>query len=194
MRNFLLIAFVFMASVNAQSQVVDFFREDLRFRLFEDRFEVAGNYYFRNNSSKPMVLKLKYPFPEDADFGKVEAVKCTDLSDSGNSIDFIKQEYLMFSVSIPAHEEKVYRIAYHHQLHGKRALYILTSTRQWGKPLEQATYKLIVENLHVDSLSYIPDKTEVFADSTRFFWKKSTFMPDKNFEVFFTKQKQSTKP
>ena len=190
MRSFFLFAFVFMASLNAQSQVIDFFREDLKFRLFENRIEVSGDYYFRNNSSKPLVLKLKYPFPKNEDFGKVEAIECTDLSDSVNSIDFIKQEYLMFTVSIPAHEEKAYRIAYHQQLLANRALYILTSTRQWGKSLEHITYELFVENLHIDSLSYIPDKTEVFTDSIRFFWQKKNFMPDRNFEVFFTKQKQ----
>ena len=190
MRNFFLLAFIFMVSMNAQSQTIDFFREDLKFRLLENRFEVSGDYYFRNNSSKSLVLKLKYPFPKDTDFGKVDAIKCSDLSDSGNSIDFIKQEYLMFVVSIPAHKEKVYRIAYHQQLLGNRAMYILTSTQQWGKSLEHITYELIVENLRVDSLSYIPDKTEVFTDSTRFFWQKKNFMPDRNFEVFFTKQKQ----
>ncbi len=185
MRNLIIFIFVCIVSFQLQSQTIDFFREDLRFRLVENHFEVEGDYYFRNNSSKPLNLKLKYPFPVDSLFGKIDFVKCTDLSDSSNCIQSVKQDYLLFTVSMPANEISVYRIAYSQQLRGNMAMYILTTTQQWGEAFEQATYELIVENIQIDSLSYIPDKTEVFTDSTMFYWGKKNFMPDRNFEVFF---------
>ena len=187
MRSYLIFIFILIASIKTQSQNIDFFKEDLRFRLSENYFEVDGDYYFRNNSLNPLTLKLKYPFPQDSIFGKIDSVKCFNLSDLSSSINIIKQEYMMFTISIPASESKVYRITYRQQLLNNRALYILTTTQQWNKPFEQASYELVVENLHVDSLTFIPDNVEVFKDSTKYYWKKKNFMPDRNFEVFFSR-------
>ena len=185
MRHFILFIFVLIVSIEAQSQNIDFFREDLRFRLIENHFEVEGDYFFRNNLSTPLSLKLKYPFPNDSIFRKIDSVKCIDLSDSSSTINLVKQEFMMFTISIPANESKSYRISYHQHLKSNKALYILTTTSRWGKPFEQASYELVVENLLIDSLSYIPDKVDVFNDITKFYWKKENFMPDRNFEVFF---------
>lgn len=188
MRNFIFFIFVLNVSIETQSQNIDFFREDLRFRLIENYFEVKGDYYFRNNLSSPLIMKLKYPFPQDSLFGKIGSVRCLDLSDLSSAINLVKQGYMMFTISIPANESKAYRISYHQHLRNNRALYILTTTHRWGKPFEQASYELVVENLLIDSLSYIPDKVEIFNDSTKFYWKKENFMPDRNFEVFFQKK------
>ena len=187
MRNYFLIIFICFGFTEILSQNIDFFREDLRFRLSENYFEVQGDYYFRNNSSKPLNLKLKYPFPNDSLFGKIDSVKCFSSTDLVSSINIIKHEYIMFTVSIPANETKVYCISYRQELRGNRAMYILTTTQQWGKAFDQVFYELVVENLYVDSLSYIPDKVEIFTDSTKFYWEKKNFMPDRNFEVFFHK-------
>lgn len=169
MRSCVIFIFILIASIKTQSQNIDFFKEDLKFRLSKIFFEVNGDYYFRNNSPNPLTLKLKYPFPQDSLFGKIDSVSCFDLLDLSSTIDMIKQEYMMFTISIPANESKVYRITYRQQLLYNRALYILTTTQQWNKPFEQASYELVVENLHVDSLTYIPDNVEIFIDSTKYY-------------------------
>ena len=187
MRSCVIFIFILITSIETQLQNIDFFREDLKFRLSENYFEVNGDYYFRNNSLNPLTLKLKYPFPQDSLFGKIDSVSCFDLLDKSSTINIIKQEYMMFTISILANESKVYRITYRQQLLKNRALYILTTTQQWKKPFEQASYKLFVENMHIDSLTFIPDNVEVFKDSTKYYWKKKNFMPDRNFEVFFSR-------
>jgi len=191
MRIFTFIFFLIIISLETQSQNIDFFREDLTFKLNENKFEVEGNYYFRNNLNRPLRLKLKYPFPNDSIFGEINSVQCIDLTDSSSTISFIEQDYMMFKISIPANESKTYRISYHQNLKSNKASYILTTTNRWGKAFEQATYELSVENLIIDSLSYIPDKVEVFDDSSKFYWQKENFMPDRNFEVFFHKKQQN---
>ena len=191
MRIFTFIFFLIIISLETQSQNIDFYREDLRFKLNENKFEVEGHYYFRNNLNRPLRLKLKYPFPNDSIFGEINSVQCIDLTDSSSTINFIEQDYMMFKISIPANESKAYRISYHQNLKSNKASYILTTTNQWGKAFEQATYELSVENLIIDSLSYIPDKVEIFDDSSKFYWQKENFMPDRNFEVFFHKKQQN---
>ncbi len=187
MRNIIIFVFVLAAAVEIQSQNVDFFREDLRFRLISGQFEVEGDYYFRNNTASLLVTKLIYPFPQDSSFGKIDSVSCIDLSDLNSPINLINQKHMIFTISIPPNESKIFRIAYHQQLKDSKASYILTTTNRWGKPFERASYELLVENLDVDSLLYVPDKVEVFNDSTKFYWKKENFMPDRDFEVYFTK-------
>ena len=191
MKNLIIFVFVIAAAVEIQSQNVDFFREDLRFRLMDGKFEIEGDYYFRNNTESPLTMKLIYPFPLDSLFGKIDSVICFGSSDLSSSIYSVNQKQMIFAISIPPNESKIYRIAYHQQLRANKALYILTTTKRWGKPFERASYELLVENLDVDSLSYIPDKVEVFNDSTKFYWDKENFMPDRDFEVFFSNCKRN---
>lgn len=181
---FILIAIVLITH-NAYSQKVDFFKEDLRFRLTEEYFEVDGDYYFRNNNSLPIVSRLIYPFPNDSLFGTISSIRCIDLSDSSVAIEKYFDSKITFSINIPAYKTKVYNIGYHQKTTGNIARYILTTTHQWGKPFEEATYKLTTTKIIIDSLSYLPDKVEVFQDSSVFYWDNKIFMPDKDFEVFF---------
>lgn len=187
MKNGLAVFLIVAVTLNIKSQQVDFFREDLKFRLDNHYFEVTGDYYFRNASNSCASLMLIYPFPSDtAVFGKVDSVKCVDLSDGHSHMDTVNAEYMLFSITIAANESKVYQISYRQQLLGNKALYILTSTQRWAKPFEEVSYKLITENVFVDSISYIPDRVEVFPDSTTYYWKKKYFMPDRNFEISFS--------
>lgn len=183
---FILIAII-LISHNAYSQKVDFFKEDLRFRLSEEYFEVDGEYYFRNNNPFPIVKRLIYPFPNDSLFGPVSSIKCINLSDSSSAIEKSFDSQITFTINIPPNQTKIYNIGYRQLITGNIARYILTTTHQWGKPFEEAMYKLTIDSIIIDSLSYIPDKVEVFNDSSIYYWDNKNFMPDKNFDIFFHK-------
>ena len=187
MKSVIVVLVIVASTLNIKSQQVDFFREDLKFRLNEQFFEVTGDYYFRNTNNKPVSLMLIYPFPAETVYGKVEAVTCVDLSDGSNQMDTVNAERMLFSITMAANQSKVYRIGYRQQLSGNKAMYILTSTHRWGQPFEVVNYELIVKDVRVDSISYIPDRVEVFTDSTKFYWKKRHFMPDRDFEISFNK-------
>lgn len=185
MKSVLTVFLIVVSMLNIQSQQVDFFREDLKFRLNNHFFKVTGDYYFRNTNNTPASLMLIYPFPAETVYGKVEAVTCVDLSDGSNHMDTVNPKQMLFSITLAANQSKVYRISYRQQLSGNKAIYILTSTQRWEKPFEEVNYELIVNKVTVDSMSYIPDRVEVFTDSTKYYWKKQHFMPDRNFEVLF---------
>ena len=187
MSNYVAILLVVLTSFELQAQSVEFFREDLKFILTEDTLKVSGDYYFRNTKNKLITRKLIYPFPTDTSLGEIDEVVCYDLSDQGNRIDTIQQTYMMFSLTIPPDEISIYRIGYKQQLLGNRAMYILTSTQSWNKPFEEVNYEMVSKNVRIDSLSYLPDRVELFTDSTKFYWQKYNFMPDRNFEVLFSK-------
>ncbi len=174
-----------LSTFELYSQVVDFFREDLSFKLNKEYFVVDGNYYFRNNSSLPITKIMIYPFPEDSLLGNVSAITCFNIADSISATKKIFDSKITFTITIPANNIAIYKIGYRQDLLGSMAKYILTTTHQWKKPFEQASYTLIAKNINIDSLSYIPDRVESFQDSTIFLWNKKNFMPNMDFEVFF---------
>lgn len=186
MAKLLILLSLFFLCSNTNSQNIEFYGEDITFHLHDSSFDICGDYHFRNNTPTNLKFKLKYPFPQDLTFGKIDSISCIDLFDSTSVIDLLNQKYMLFKVSIPAKTTKTYRIKYNQQLYGNKCMYILTSMQTWGRPLEYATFQLYSKDYRIDSLSYIPDKVCIVDSSTTiFFWEKTDFMPVRNFEVFF---------
>jgi hypothetical protein len=62
--------------------------------------------------------------------------------------------------------------------------YILTTTKQWKRPLVFAEYYIhIPSKLQLKDPSYKFDLIDVTASSKTYFLKKKNFMPDKNLAV-----------
>mgnify|MGYP000429280621 FL=1 len=80
------------------------------------------------------------------------------------------------------------RIGYTQELKGSKAEYILMSTKSWGQSLTEVNYTLITpHDLKVDSLSYPPDFSNDKSGKTIYYYHKENFMPDREFEIFFSK-------
>jgi hypothetical protein len=93
---------------------------------------------------------------------------------------------VFFEIAVPPYGQSAYRVYFRQKLEHNHFKYILTSTSAWGKPFESAIYKLIIPaGVTVDSLSMTPDSTCIQGVQQIFHWKKSNFMPDRDFEVFF---------
>ena len=96
-----------------------------------------------------------------------------------------------FTIQIEPDSTAVYRICYRQELKGEKAEYILTTTQTWGRPFEQVNYTLTFpRELSLDSLSYIPDSLREESNRYIFFWYKENFMPDRNFEIHFSKKEE----
>lgn len=183
----LLVLILSFSSCVIFSQNLDFFREDLCFTISGGYFIVDGDYYFRNKLDIPLKMKLKYPFPDITKYGAVISVFCIDnKSGDSCSVFLSNQQFMMFDIDLEAREEKNYQIGYRQKMHGNTAMYILTTTQQWGKPFDTVNYRLLVRYYLVDSLSYIPDTVEMINDVTFFYWRKKDFMPDRDFYVQFS--------
>ena len=62
----------------------------------------------------------------------------------------------------------------------KNNVYILRSTKSWGKPLQKAQYALTVhDSLSIESISYPTDSQK----DNVYYWEKQNFLPSKDFEV-----------
>jgi len=175
-----------------QAKDLQFYQEDLNFMIEENYFYVDGLYYFRNTSNKELKQRLIYPFPQDSAYGKVDSLFVVNIIDSTITTNIQKRKNgTSFTIQIDPDSTAVYRIGYRQELKDKKAEYILTTTQTWGRPFEQVNYTLTFpKELSLDSLSYMPDSLREESNRYIFFWYKENFMPDRNFEIHFSKKKE----
>lgn len=166
-------------------QDLQFYREDIVFKVSADNVVTAAIYQFCNLGEKDFKAPLYYPFPENT----------RELIDSLVVID-VKTDTIipyregrsgvLFPILVKAYGQAAYRVCYRQKLIEPEFTYILTSTETWGRPLEFANFELQVPvEISVDSLSYPPDSAFIKNDIQYFFWKKKDFMPGRNFVIGF---------
>jgi hypothetical protein len=177
--------FIFSNSVLV-SQNIQFYREDLIFRLSEKHLTVDGMYYFCNVSRDTVSSILFYPFPLDKDYGKIDSVEVVAYPELNTVTIQNTGKGLYFKVNVNPYNARKYKIKYRQKILGNKAEYILLSTQQWRKSLELGNYKLIVpHNLQLDSLSVKPDTLYNKIGYKLYCWQKRDYMPDGNILFYF---------
>ncbi len=122
------------------SQHLNFYREDISFTIKDNYFYVDGDYYFCNTGKDSLNQILFYPFPIDSLYGNTDSIKITDFKFNKN-IDFsIEKTGVSFVVKLNPYGTIKYNIQYRQKLLGNKAEYILLTTKQWKKPIEQVNY------------------------------------------------------
>jgi hypothetical protein len=184
MRKFLFLLFVFSSAVSGQR--ADFYKEDITFRLDSTSFDVDGYYWFTNHSDKPVNSNIFYPFPNHP-AESIDSIRLYNIS-AGKKVRFKMESGsgISFSLSIAPHDTALFQIGYRQKLKSDSAIYILKTTRGWGKPLQLAEYKLVVPDyLNIKRFSYPEDKTYKVMNYRIYYWKRETFMPDKDMIFYF---------
>jgi len=167
---------------------LEFFREDLNFKIKDNYFYVDGIYFFKNQTSKKIKRVLFYPFPTDSIFGTVDSIKAICLKDSLNKILNSKPNGFLFCVEIESKHIGKYNLCYRQKLLSNKAEYILTTTQLWQKPFEEVNYQLIIpQYIKIDSLSYLPDNVKTVENKCIFYWHKENFMPSKNMIILLNR-------
>ncbi len=184
----LILVQLLLASV-ASGQAVDFFREDITFRLSSRSLVVDGYYWFCNHSDRNLERVIFYPLNGKA--GSVDSAGVSDAAGGEKKEIFDRtSEGFAFVLRLSADDTAVYRITYRQRISGDSAMYILRSTRTWNKPLEWAQYKLVVDSsLVITRFSYQPDKVYAIGDRTIYYWKRVRFMPDRDMVFHFQQRR-----
>lgn len=190
MIRFLLFIFLFFNIINVSSQNIEFYREDLTFKIEKNYFSVDGLYYFCNVTDKNQKINILYPFPADSTYGNIDSIFVL-LNDS-IPIEFYKKENkgIFFYIKVNKYGTTKYRIKYRQKIKANKAEYILITTQSWKKPFEIVNYKLIVSNnIKITDISYKTDSIKNSATNTFYYWQKKDFMPDKNMIIKFEDNK-----
>ena len=167
------------------SQALQFYREDIVFKINEDAAETDAVYHFCNVGKEEIKTALFYPFPGNT-MELIDSILIRDFK-TGEVIPFRQgKSGVYFEILVKSYGQASYWVFFRQKLADHRFKYILTSTESWGRSLEFANFDLQVPvSLKVDSFSYPPDSSYIKNDFQYYLWKKKDFMPDKDFEVIF---------
>ena len=172
------------SSVSAQR--ADFFKEDITFRLDGIHLRVEGYYWIANPSAKPVESEIYYPFPIHAG-DQIDSIRIYDIS-AGREVGHNTEDTfgISFMLHVACHDSVLLLIRYRQKLLADSAVYILKTTRGWGKPLAEAEFKLITPDAFViKKFTYAPDESFALDKLRIYLWKKKDFMPAEDMVFHF---------
>lgn len=168
------------------SQGVTFFREDITFRLNKEYFKVDGLYWFCNNSDKSVEKIIYYPFATNSSSEEIDSVDVFNITKSSEEKkkDFNYKGF-KYLLKMAAYDTAIYRIRYRQKVICDSVKYILTSTSEWNRSLENAEYKLIINDTsEINKFSYKPNKIYNIENEKIYYWLRKNFFPKLDFVIF----------
>jgi hypothetical protein len=149
-----------LACRGSRLRQIHFAREEVDVVVRPGTVEVTGVYHIANLSADTLLGMFFYPFPLDSLTPYPDSISLPGMyytrSDTG----------LLVRMKLPARAEESMRVYYRQQLRANRALYIVTTTRRWPRPIDRAAFRVTVPaGLQGARVSFEPDSVE-HTDST----------------------------
>jgi hypothetical protein len=181
------IALVFPASLEAQP--IRFSKESLLITLADDAFSFSGLYFFDNPGPAMVRRALFYPLVRS---GSLPDSVNIVTSSGGHTVPFAAESSgISFTVEVPACSTEAYRITFHQRAPGGSLEYLLTTTAEWGRPLERMTITIRApESVSVKRVSMKPDFVRTGRIGSTMTIDRQHFMPDRNLVVEWERRKQ----
>lgn len=157
--------------------------------VMPDTIRVRGEYFFTTPDSV-VTMKLFYPFPVDSHSLYPHAIS-VEKGASREKASFDRgSRGILFSVSARRGDTSCVTIVYEQRVTTNSARYILTTTKNWGKPLINSRYTVSVpSDVTLDYLSYECDSVAVRGDLRVYSFYKKRFMPER--DLMFVWRKNS---
>jgi hypothetical protein len=165
---------------------IRFYREYVTVEPSHDRTCVTGLYYFRNDSDDALAVGILYPFPVDRHHLYPLRIAAWEETDDGaRPLGFARVAAgVRWSMDFFPREEKLIRVRYTQEIKKPHAIYIVTTTQKWERPIELAEFEFrIPRSLEGATLSFDPDRSEVRGDTLVYFVAWTDFMPDTDLTV-----------
>lgn len=161
------------------AQELSFYKEDITFTLDRNHFTVDAFYWFANQSNGNCEKIIYYPFGISNEKEQVDSFEVYNiLRNIVPKIINRSKNGFSFLLEIANRDTEVYHIKYVQKIASDSVKYILISTQQWNKALDNAEYKLIVDKqIQLTRFSYKPDKVYDINDKKIYYWARSHFMP-----------------
>ena len=165
---------------------IRFFREYVTVEPSQGSTRVSALYYFRNDSDRRVRQGIRYPFPVDRFHLYPKVVRVWEKTGDGlRPMGFVHRDlHAVWSMELEAREEKVVRVDYIQEIRRPRAVYIVTTTQEWKRPIDVAEFEFrIPSGLDSVRLSFEPDRRTVEGDTIVYYKKFTSFMPDEDLVV-----------
>ena len=163
-----------------------FHREHVTVEPSDRRVRVVGVYYFRNESDEPLATGIKYPFPVDRNHMMPFRIRVWEETEEGlNPLGFVRANASVnWRMRFAPREERMVRVEYVQEIKKNHAVYIVTTTHAWGRPIELAEFEFRVPAHFEDvALSFEPDRVSVSGDTVVYYMRATDFLPDSDLTV-----------
>ena len=177
-----IISFLLMA-VNVYSQNISFISEKIEMTVNNSDFTVDGEYIFINENDRLAVTSLYYPFKITKDIKFPDSISILDKKDY--TIKYSRgKEGIFFTIKTLSKDTSSFKAFYRQEDSIPRAEYILTTTKDWNKPLQKAEYVIKLPiSLNLKYISFKPDSIELTPSFKTYYITKKNFMPKTNLIV-----------
>ncbi len=169
---------------------IRFFAERITMSIHGEHVRVEGRYFFRNEGEQVIKSPILYPFPVDSSMLFPDSIHVSIVRSGGTLEKLAYREMkkgVTFGMEFPPGQSTEVVVAYRQLVKRRTARYILTSTRSWGKPLEEAEFFIEVpHDCEITSLSYDDFEPWKGEDRNVYHMKKTNFMPDTDISISWT--------
>ena len=91
---------------------------------------------------------------------------------------------VMWNMRFAPEEEKLVRVEYVQQIDKPHAIYIVTTTSEWHRPIELAEFEFRIPREFEDvQFSFVPDVRVTAGDTIVCYMSRTNFMPDEDLVV-----------
>ena len=182
---------IFSWPTKGQAQPLEFFREKIEIDVNDSTCTVTGTYYFKNPSASSLNLSILYPvvvndsLPFFPDYFKVK-----DISQNINIPFHTSAAAIRFSLSCKPLSITIFKVSYRQRTPSAYMEYILTTTQNWGRPLDKAEYIIrLPSSLSLSKLSLPVSNKKVQDGKIIYYILKSSFLPPENLTLQWERKK-----
>jgi hypothetical protein len=183
---------------------VHFAREEIAMDVRPGVLEVRGMYHFTCSASAPLVAAVFYPFPLDSLHLYPDSIELrtptAELQTPNAGVRMPDSEVRRSELAVrsftrrdsgvsfqmrfrPGAEDSFFAL-YRQPLKANSATYIVTTTRQWKRPIDVASFRVTVPAGFKDvELTFKPDSTRKSDSTVSYFFTRKRFFPDKDVTV-----------
>ncbi|WP_419660682.1 uncharacterized protein Dvar_10810 [Desulfosarcina variabilis str. Montpellier] len=171
---------------------IHFEKEHVDIILSENKMRVEATFEYINTSDKEIIMDLYFPFssPIDTSVSDIAlTLNCPDRPHPKQTdIDYKKQDCeILFKFKILPYERVELSVGYAENIQNK-ATYILSSIKQWKRPVAKATFKVslpaYMEKTKFSFEENLTDKTiNPTNQSLEYYFSLNDLYPDKDFEI-----------
>lgn len=165
---------------------IRFYREYVTVEPSAHATRVSALYYFRNESDRAVSQGIRYPFPVDRTHLYPDVVRVWEVAgDELRPMGFVhRPPHALWKMDLEPLGEKLVRVDYVQEIREPRAIYIVTTTREWKRPIELAEFEFRVPaGLGDFSLSFAPDSRTTTGDTIVCYVRYEDFLPDEDLVV-----------
>ena len=161
---------------------VRFDKEKIEVWAVAGQIQVRGLYHYQNRTLLPLSFSLGLPFPTDSNHPAPSSFSVVETNANGETLTPISlRSYhgrLVFRLLFWPKQEKWIRVDYLQPTLADSGTYILRTTRDWNRALEQGAYTLhLASGLALASSSYPLEHDSLGGKNTYSFYR-AHFFPD----------------